>query len=73
MRMLYWMHIDSGGTAMLGSFNPWKHFDNYSEQMFDDKSSDLPQWPIKLWQVPEVSPYFHQAHLLIAADLMALR
>lgn len=52
-------------------FNPWKHFDNYNEQMFDDKSSDLPQWPIKLWQVPEVSPYFHHAHLLIAADCSA--
>ena len=41
---------------MLGSFNPWKHYDNYSEQMFEDKSSDLPQRPIKLWQAPEVSP-----------------
>ena len=49
-------------------FNPWKHFDNYHEQMFDDKSSDLLQWPIKLWKVPVVSPYFHHAHLLIAAD-----
>ena len=56
---------------MLGSFNPWKHYDNYSEQMFEDKSSDLQQWPIKLWQVPEVSPYFHHAHLLIAADCSA--
>ena len=57
---------------MIGSnFNPWKHFDNYNEQMFDDKSSDLPQWPIKLWQVPDVSPYFHHAHLLIAAPLPA--
>ena len=27
--------------------------------------------PIKLWQVPEVSPYFHHAHLLIAADCSA--
>ena len=56
---------------MHNSFNPWKHYENYSEEKFDDKSSDLPQWPIKLWQVPEVSPYFHQAHLLIAADCSA--
>lgn len=48
---------------MLGSFNPWKHYDNYSEQTFEDKSSDLQQWPIKLWQVPELSPYFHHAHI----------
>ena len=34
---------------MIGSsFNPRKHFDNYNEQVFDDKSSDLPQWPVKL-------------------------
>lgn len=53
------------------SFNPWKNFDNYHEQMFEDKSSKLPQWPIKLWSVPVVSPFFHQAHLLIAADCSA--
>ena len=56
---------------MHSSFNPWKHYDNYNEEMFEDKSSDLPQWPIKLWQVPAVSPYFHHAHLLIAADCSA--
>ena len=26
------------------TFNPWKHFNNYNEQIFADKSSDLPQW-----------------------------
>ena len=57
---------------MIGhDFNPWKHFDSFDERMFDDKTSDLPQWTIKLWQVPEVSPYFHCAHLLIAADCSA--
>lgn len=56
---------------MIGNFNPWKHYDNYSEQLFEDKSSELTQWPIKLWQVPAVSPYFHHAHLLIAADCSA--
>lgn len=53
------------------TFNPWKHFDNFDQQIFDDKTSALPQWPIKLWQVPEVSPYFHYAHLLIGADCSA--
>ena len=56
---------------MDANFNPWKHFDNFDQQIFDDKTSTLPQWPIKLWQVPEVSPYFHYAHLLIAADCSA--
>ena len=57
---------------MIGNtFNPWKHFDQFNEQIFEDKTSDLTQWPIKLWQVPEVSPYFHHAHLLVAADCSA--
>ena len=57
---------------MIGNnFNPWKHFDNYNEKAFEDKSSELPQWPIKLWKVPPTSPYFHHAHLLIAADCSA--
>lgn len=56
---------------MDGNFNPWKHLENFDQQMFDDKTSDLPQWPIKLWQVPEISPYFHYAHLLVAADCAA--
>lgn len=56
---------------MDGNFNPWKHLENFDQQMFDDKTSDLPQWPIKLWQVPEISPYFHYAHLLVASDCAA--
>ena len=55
----------------MDTFDPWKKLNNFNEQIFDDKSSDLPQWPIKLWQVPKVSPYFHHAHLLIAADCTA--
>lgn len=56
---------------MSEEFNPWKKIHNFSQEMFDDKSSELPQWPIKLWKVPPVSPYFHHAHLLIAADCTA--
>ena len=57
---------------MIGNtFNPWKHCDQFNEQIFEDKTSDLTQWTIKLWQVPEVSPYFHHAHLLVAADCSA--
>ena len=52
-------------------FNPWKNVNNFGEHLFADKSSELPQWPIKLWKVPVVSPYFHNAHLLIAADCSA--
>lgn len=52
-------------------FNPWKNFDSYGEHLFADKDSNLPQWPIKLWKVSPVSPYFHNAHLVIAADCAA--
>ena len=52
-------------------FNPWKHFDNYQQRLFEENSNELQQWPIKLWKVPSVSPYFHHAHLLIAADCSA--
>ena len=56
---------------MENNFNPWKKIHSFSEEIFDDKSSELPQWPIKLWNVPSVSPYFHHAHLLVAADCTA--
>lgn len=56
---------------MKKGFNPWKNFDNFNAAGFVDKSNELPQWPIKLWQVPVVSPYFHGAHLLVAADCSA--
>ena len=52
-------------------FNPWKNVDEFSPMQFADKSSELVQWPIKLWKAPIVSPYYHHAHLLIAADCSA--
>ena len=51
--------------------NPWKNFDNYDPGMFSGQSSELVQWPIKLWKAPILSPYYHHAHLLIAADCSA--
>ena len=56
---------------MNNNFNPWKYVDDFSPNQFAEKSSELQQWPIKLWKVPIVSPYFHQAHLLVAADCTA--
>ena len=52
-------------------FDPWKKIRHFDEKTFEGKQSELPQWPIKLWQVPVVSPYFHHAHLLVAADCTA--
>ena len=52
-------------------FDPWKKLKQFDKKMFESQSSDLSQWPIKLWQVPVVSPFFHRAHLLIAGDCTA--
>ena len=52
-------------------FNPWKNLEDFDPDGFADKSSELMQWPIKLWKAPVVSPYYHHAHLLIAADCTA--
>ena len=52
-------------------FNPWENVDNFDPNMFADKDIELVQWPIKLWKAPIVSPYYHHAHLLIAADCSA--
>jgi hypothetical protein len=52
-------------------FNPWKNVDSFGEHLFTNKGSELLQWPIKLWKVSPTSPYFHQAHLLVAADCSA--
>lgn len=56
---------------MENPFNPWKHLADFSKVHFDEQSNELLQWPIKLWQVPVVTPYFHGAHLLVAADCSA--
>lgn len=53
------------------NFNPWKNVDEFDPTQFVDKSSELLQWPVKLWKAPIVSPYYHHAHLLIAADCSA--
>ena len=51
--------------------NPWRNFDEFDPDSFAGRDSEPPQWPIKLWKAPVISPYFHRAHLLIAADCSA--
>lgn len=52
-------------------FNPWKNVDEFDPTQFAGEGNELSQWPIKLWKAPIVSPYYHHAHLLIAADCSA--
>ena len=38
-------------------FDPWKNFNDFDPTEFEGQSSELKQWPIKLWKAPIVSPY----------------
>ena len=53
------------------SFDPWKNINEFYATEFAGKSGELKQWPVKLRNAPVVSPYYHHAHLLIAADCSA--
>jgi len=53
---------------------PWSCPDTFGKENTDHSGScpsELIQWPLKLTKVSPVSPYFHKAHLLIAADCSA--
>ena len=53
------------------NFDPWKRVREFSPEALLQESSDLVQWPIKLYKAPKLSPYYHHGHLLIAADCSA--
>ena len=52
-------------------FDPWKWIKEYNPEEIKKGGSDLVQWPVKLWKIPTVSPYFHHANLLVEADCTA--
>lgn len=53
------------------NFDPWKRVREFWPEALLQESSDLVQWPIKLYKAPKLSPYYHHGHLLIAADCSA--
>lgn len=53
------------------NFDPWKRVREFNPESLLQESSDLVQWPIKLYKAPKFSPYYHHGHLLIAADCSA--
>ena len=53
------------------NFDPWKRVREFNPEALLQESSDLVQWPIKLYKAPKLSPYYHHGHLLIAADCSA--
>ena len=55
-------------------FNPWENNDPFgnTERFQNSDGFKLMQWPIKLWKISETAPFFHGAHLLIAADCVGV-
>lgn len=37
----------------------------------EERPSGIRQWPIKITKIPATAPFFHKAHLLLAADCVA--
>ncbi len=53
--------------------NPWDSPDTFGTQLYHNTpgQAHLDQWPLKLSRISSISPYFHRAHLLLAADCTA--
>lgn len=49
---------------------PWDCADTYGKQPCcpDSGQAHLQQWPLKLRMISAVAPYFHKAHIMLAAD-----
>ncbi|MCQ2433011.1 MAG: iron-sulfur cluster-binding oxidoreductase [Clostridia bacterium] len=56
--------------SIIKPHNPWENNDPFAsaERLENGDGFKLLQWPIKLWKISETAPFFHGAHLLIAAD-----
>ncbi len=52
---------------------PWDCADTFGKTQYhrDPGQAHLCQWPLKLRLISPVAPYFHKAHLMLAADCAA--
>lgn len=52
---------------------PWECPDTFGKYPYrrDPGQAHLCQWPLKMKMISPVAPYFHKAHLLLAADCSA--
>jgi len=51
--------------------NPWDAPDTFGKRTSAHNAALPVQWPLKLMRVTPVSPFFHRANLVIAADCTA--
>jgi hypothetical protein len=54
-------------------WKPWDSPGTFGKRLYNPApgQTHLCQWPLKLSKVSNISPYFHKAHLMIAADCSA--
>ncbi len=52
---------------------PWDCPDTFGKNLYrpDPGQAHLCQWPLKIRLISPVAPYFHKAHLMLAADCSA--
>ena len=50
---------------------PWGTPDSFGKHRKNRAPSGNVQWPLKLMRISPISPFFHKAHLLLAADCSA--
>lgn len=51
--------------------NPWDAPDTFGKKCSTITPSTPIQWPLKLMRISQISPFFHQANIVLAADCAA--
>ena len=62
--------VIGGRKTMSSNILPWDCADTFGKKAFqnDPGQAHLQQWPLKLKMISPVAPYFHKAHIMLAAD-----
>lgn len=65
--------LDEGYMETNDSKKPWDCAETFGKRAYqpDPGQAHLKQWPLKIKMISTVAPYFHKAHLMLAADCAA--